>query len=753
LCVHKFVLRMRRRGAYEGLHFTRCAIQGIIPAIITVCLLLMISACQTTSNQARGIRSDKDFGLSEEALSDKPQSHPYQGDVSEKTIKKANAYSSEVLKKRDIRRSGERMIPEKQAEVTPVTVSDKMRKQLIRDARQATKEERYGDVIKIADAILKDRPADEAAHVLKENAQVLQEDMRHEAIIAKLEQVNARERNKYFENLKEKLIPYNGLMKFTTEGEWKDIKGRTQIEDPEKRLEENRKHTDRLKLSPSPVQKSISQAMQVKLEERLSIEFVNTPLRDVISFLQEKSKMNFFLYKDAPDTKVNIKLNDVPLSVILDCILPKGMGYVINDNIVHITVEPLELRVYDVRDLLINLEDRKGLTEQVSATEAEEGGASTGEDKDTFDRVKEIIDLITSTIEPASWSVNAGRGMIAAREGMLGDIVVTHVADIHRRVEDLLAALRSSADLQINIEARFISVSDNFLETFGNNITDFDGTPNNSTKNIADTPGQDASGNLLPGVFSAAGQTFSDSGVVAGAAGAAGSSGLNLTYQIFDSFFLKGFLKAVQESEEAETVTAPRITLSNTQRGTIKVVTTESYISSYTIVSQTPQPVMSEIDEGTTFNVRPVVSADRKYVYLEVHPIITDVTLVETDFQTVGQSVDATTPSVANNKIQRPQTVKQELAVTVCVPDKGILMIGGLGKSSETKTSKGVPILSKIPILKRLFSGNTIDRDIETAGNLIILIKPTILIREEEEANAFTKRKREAEVRFPTYGN
>ncbi|KHE93524.1 MAG: hypothetical protein K8F52_03720 [Candidatus Scalindua rubra] len=725
-------------------------IQGKISVITIVCLLLMISACQTTSNQARSVKSDKDLGLSEKVLSNKPQQHSYQEDESRKTIKRANTYTSDVLKKRDIRRSGEKMIPEIQAEVAPVTITEKMRKQLIRDARRATKETRYGDVVKIADAILKERPADETALALKENAQVLREEMKHEKIIANIEQVDARERNKYFENLKEKSIPYNDLMQFTTEGEWEDIKGRAQKEDPEKRLEENREHTDRLKLSPSPVQKTISQEMQMKLEERLSIEFNNTPLRDVISFLQEKSKMNFFLYKEAPDTNVNIKLNDVPLSVILDYVLPKGVGYVVKDNVVYITVESLELRVYDVRDLLINLEDREDLMGQVVVTEWEEGEGAAGEGKGAFARVKEIINLITGTINPESWkSDTGGRGLIAAREGMLGDIVVTHVVDVHRRIEDLLAALRSTSDLQISIEARFIAVSDNFLETFGNNITDFDGTSEHSTQNTTDTPGQDSSGNLLPGVFSAAGDTFSGTGVTSG------TSGLNLTYQIFDSFFLKGFLRAVQESDEAETVTAPKITLSNTQRGTIKVVTTRNYIESYTIVSQTPQPVMAEIDDGTVFNVRPVVSADRKYVSLEVHPIITSVEFITSIFRTVGPvpSGGAGAGETADNEIQRPQTTKQELSVTVSVPDKGILMIGGLGSRSEAKSSKGVPILSKIPIVKRLFSSNTINRDIATSGNLIILIKPTILIREEEEVGAFTKKKRDVEnIRFPTYG-
>ena len=130
------------------------------------------------------------------------------------------------------------------------------------------------------------------------------------------------------------------------------------------------------------------------------------------------------------------------------------------------------------------------------------------------------------------------------------------------------------------------------------------------------------------GIFTDAGNIFAGTG--AGTGLAAAENGLNLSYQILNGFFLEGFLRAVQESEEAETVTAPKITLSNTQRGTIKVVTTSNYVESFTVVSTNPQPVIKQIDSGTTLNVRPVVSADRKYVYLEVHPLITVV-----DFDTV----------------------------------------------------------------------------------------------------------------------
>ena len=91
----------------------------------------------------------------------------------------------------------------------------------------------------------------------------------------------------------------------------------------------------------------------------------------------------------------------------------------------------------------------------------------------------------------------------------------------------------------------------------------------------ADPPGGNAAGGKEEGIFtSAATQAVTGAGFAGTGALEAGKEGLNLSYQILNGFFLEGFLRAVQKSDEAETVTAPKITLSNTQRGTIKVVTT-----------------------------------------------------------------------------------------------------------------------------------------------------------------------------------
>ncbi|GJQ60321.1 MAG: hypothetical protein D8M57_08445 [Candidatus Scalindua sp. AMX11] len=619
-------------------------------------------------------------------------------------------------------------------------------KQLLKDARRASKEQRYEDLLKITDTILKENPNDKSALAYKKIALIELEDRKHLAIMGQLEKLDAQERDKYFENLRERSIPYNDIMQFTKKDDWEDIKKRVQREEQNESLELGREHTERLQAVPSPSQNQISRVMKDGLNSKLSVEFIDTPLRDVVALLQEKTKLNFVLDEGTADRSVNLKLDNVDVRVILQYILPEGVDSVIKEDIVYITQEPLGLRVYDVRDLLINLEDRQDLSVQAPDVNSEEKSLADGENKDTFYRVQEIIDLIVHTVEPSSWVVNGGRGMIAAREGMLGDIVVTQASPIHKQIGDLLASLRSSSDLQVNIEARFIAVSDNFLESVGSNILDFDTSPERpSESNPKGIPGENDAGGVVSGFFTDTGNIF------AGSAVASGANGLNLSYQIVEGFFLKGFLRAVQESDEAESLTSPNITLSNTQRGSIKVVTTFNYIESFRIVSQTPEPVIKEIDDGTTFNVRPIVSADRRYVYLEVHPVITRVTFDQIAFETVGPVSSGGAGGVpATNTIQLPITTKQELSVTVCVPDKGILMIGGLGSRKEIETSAGTPILSKIPLLKRLFSSNSIDRDIALTGNLIILIKPTVLIRDEEESRTFALGKPKAGYRPPT---
>jgi general secretion pathway protein D len=74
------------------------------------------------------------------------------------------------------------------------------------------------------------------------------------------------------------------------------------------------------------------------------------------------------------------------------------------------------------------------------------------------------------------------------------------------------------------------------------------------------------------------------------------------------------------------------------------------------------------------------------------------------------------------------------LATTVSVPDGGTLLLGGQTLAGEIERESGVPILSKIPFLKRLFTNTGTAKDEQV---LLILVKPTIIIQREREQEQF----------------
>ncbi len=94
------------------------------------------------------------------------------------------------------------------------------------------------------------------------------------------------------------------------------------------------------------------------------------------------------------------------------------------------------------------------------------GGAGNGTNAD-FDT---LIDLITQTVSPTTWDHNGGKGNIAASPTNLS-LVVSQTQEVHEEIVDLLEQLRRMQDLQVTIEVRFITLTDNFFERIG---VDFD---------------------------------------------------------------------------------------------------------------------------------------------------------------------------------------------------------------------------------------------------------------------------------------
>ena len=77
-----------------------------------------------------------------------------------------------------------------------------------------------------------------------------------------------------------------------------------------------------------------------------------------------------------------------------------------------------------------------------------------------------LIELITGTIAPTTWSEVGGAGAIKQFATNLS-LVISQTQEVHEEIADLLEQLRRLQDLQVTIEVRFINLSDIFYEQHG----------------------------------------------------------------------------------------------------------------------------------------------------------------------------------------------------------------------------------------------------------------------------------------------
>jgi type II secretory pathway component GspD/PulD (secretin) len=83
---------------------------------------------------------------------------------------------------------------------------------------------------------------------------------------------------------------------------------------------------------------------------------------------------------------------------------------------------------------------------------------------------------------------------------------------------------------------------------------------------------------------------------------------------------------------------------------------------------------------------------------------------------------------VVTTPLNLPTQSQRRLAATVCVPDQGTLLLGGLATVQRDEMTEGVPVLNKIPVLKRLFAARG---DRSQRNHLLVLVQPNIIMLSE----------------------
>jgi general secretion pathway protein D len=172
-------------------------------------------------------------------------------------------------------------------------------------------------------------------------------------------------------------------------------------------------------------------------------------------------------------------------------------------------------------------------------------------------------------------------------------------------------------------------------------------------------------------------------------------------------------------------------------------------------------PVITVLNEGTAVNVEAVVSNDRRFVRLTLVPFFSQIGKIQ-EFQFEGSKssrakssdersgADVKVPGatglvgLANGfsssgeieqrsngtTLQLPEFLFTTVTTTVSVPDGGTVLLGGVKRLREGRNEFGVPILSKVPYVNRLFKNVGLGR---TTDSLMLMVTPRIIIQEEEE--------------------
>ena len=102
----------------------------------------------------------------------------------------------------------------------------------------------------------------------------------------------------------------------------------------------------------------------------------------------------------------------------------------------------------------------------------------------------------------------------------------------------------------------------------------------------------------------------------------------------------------------------------------------------------------------------------------------------------IEQEVSTLAPSIVASDLI---TNERKIETMVLANDGNIVVLGGLVQDEVTDDSQGVPILSSIPLLGRLFRTDSVRVD---KRNLLVFIRPTIIRDDEDLAGATAEKYR-----------
>ena len=250
-------------------------------------------------------------------------------------------------------------------------------------------------------------------------------------------------------------------------------------------------------------------------KKRIPVNFTDTPLSSVVTFLNAVTQLNFDVDWEKlseagidREAQVSLNLTNVPVRIVLERVLEKvsknagsGAWYAINDGVVMISSREdinkrKSLQIYDIRDLLIEVPDYANAPEfdlqsvlQSSGQQGGGGGQSPFRDngeqgpanrRTLEERTDELINIITTNVDEQGWQENGGD--VGFIQQLQGSLIITNTPANHRAIHGLLSKLREIRAMQINVETRFLLVRTDYFEQIGFDLDVYFNGKNNQVR-------------------------------------------------------------------------------------------------------------------------------------------------------------------------------------------------------------------------------------------------------------------------------
>ncbi len=407
-------------------------------------------------------------------------------------------------------------------------------------------------------------------------------------------------------------------------------------------------------------------AVEQKMLQRISVDFRETPIDDVIRALAKQADLDIV---KGPDITGNVTatLTDVPLEEAMNQILTAyGCGYVASENMIRI----------------------------VPASQL------TEETERTISKIYRIVYADVKQVEQALARVISKRGSIASSPGS-SNIIVTDTESKIKAIDEFVAEI-DRVTPQIMVEVRIYDIKNTDALDLG---IEWDASRNTGYGTQASggpRTGFSRSDPYITGIFDSS---------ISKTSGVTGTLDFGILTEHFD---LDVLMSAIQQQDSAKLLANPRIMVLDNETASFKAVEEIPYQQlqqgGYQSFGTTE---FKEV--GVELEVTPHLATDG-LIRLHIMPV----------FSVWVRDVKITTLGTGGAPIDSPQPVvdKREADTIALVRDGETVVIGGLRKQTVNQVIDKIPLLSDIPLLGWLFQ---FEGEITTNSELVVFITPRII--------------------------